>query len=206
MTAYTQYIVHYGLKKNQINILEQCLPENTELHDSENYMTDIVAVCPSLAAVINPSVMPKNELDELLSFLYKYNIWTTYTVIIFTDKIANKRLPNTIFIDDSHFTIENIHNIFSNAYSRKNKNESYYSRIAMCINVLKLIRNKQGISTKEISEKLEVSNRTILRCIETLRCTHEVIDFDRQLHGWCLPRPYDSLLLLQPNEIPRIDN
>lgn len=52
--------------------------------------------------------------------------------------------------------------------------------------VLKRILAKPYITTKEIAEELELSERSVQRYIETLNIAGEQIFYDTKKHGWYL--------------------
>ena len=76
--------------------------------------------------------------------------------------------------------------ILLSAYRRSKKNENFSSTLANSIMILSIIRNKPFVTTKEISQKLELSDRTVQRYIETLRVAGEWIEYDVNHRGWTL--------------------
>ena len=72
------------------------------------------------------------------------------------------------------------------AYKKTKKNENFSSTLANTIIILSQIRNKPFITTKELAEKLELSERTTQRYIETLRVAGEWIEYDTSRKGWKL--------------------
>jgi len=182
---YTQYLIYYGLSKEQIDVLGGCLPENTILHDATACATDIIALCPTLGAVINPTAMPKSDLNMILDY-YKEVGWNISELVIFTKKIAIPKTAKIMCLDENGFNSGSVQALLSSADARKKRNAGYHARIALCLMVLKAIRNEPGISTKNIAEICEVSEKSILRYIETLRVSGEWIDYDHQSRGWKL--------------------
>ena len=51
------------------------------------------------------------------------------------------------------------------------------------------------ITTKELALRIEKSDRTVQRYIETLRCAGEFIEYDRKKKGWYLLVDGKSILL-----------
>ena len=68
--------------------------------------------------------------------------------------------------------------------AKKYKNFSII--VANTLFVLSAIKKTPGISTRELAEKLEVSERSVQRYIETLRIAGEWIEYDTALKGWKL--------------------
>ena len=182
---YSQYLIHYGLSQKQVDALEGCLPDNTILHDATVCATDIIALCPTLGAVINPAAMPESDLASLMNY-YKDVGWYIEELVIFTKKVDAPKTARIMYLDDNDFFSERVHALLLQANSKKKRNAGYNARIALCLRVLKAIKNKPGISTKNIAEVCEVSEKSILRYIETLRVSGELIDYDHQLRGWKL--------------------
>lgn len=63
--------------------------------------------------------------------------------------------------------------VLLSAYRRTKKNENFSTTLANSIMILNLIRKKPFVTTKELAEKLELSERTVQRYIETLRVAGE---------------------------------
>ena len=81
------------------------------------------------------------------------------------------------------------------AYQKTAKSDGYSEKLAMLIKILFAIRNKPYITTKELAEKIEKSDRTVQRYIETLRCAGEFIGYDRRKNGWYLMVDGKSVLM-----------
>ena len=181
---FSQYLIHYGLSQKQIDALAGCLPTHTILHDATACATDIIAL-PALGVVINPATMPENDLKMLMDY-YKDVGWHISELVIFTKKVDAPKTARIMYLDDNDLFPERVHALLSQANSRKKRNAGYHARIALCLLVLKAIKNKPGISTKSIAEECDVSVKSILRYIETLRVSGEWIDYDHQSRGWRL--------------------
>ena len=181
---FIQYLIYYDLSQEQIDILEGCLPENTMLHDATLCATDIIAI-PALGVVINPTAMPTRDLEMILDY-YKEVGWNLSELVVFTKKIAVPMTAKIIYLDDGDFNARKVQTLLSQANARKKRNAGYHARIALCLLVLKTIRNRPGISTKSIADECDVSEKSILRFIETLRVSGEWIDYDHQSRGWKL--------------------
>lgn len=69
---------------------------------------------------------------------------------------------------------------------KRKKSESFSATLANAIFILSSIRNFPGITTKELSDKLEISPRSVQRYIETLRIAGEWIEYDPAQKGWKL--------------------
>ena len=154
------------------------------LHDATACATDIIAI-PALGVVINPTAMPKRDLEMILDY-YKEVGWHLAELVIFTKKVVAPKTTKIMYLDDNDFNLGRIHALLSQASARAKRNAGYHARIAVCLLVLKTIRNRPGVSTKSIADECGVSEKTILRYIETLRVSGEWIDYDHQSRGWKL--------------------
>ena len=77
-------------------------------------------------------------------------------------------------------------NILLNAYKKKKKIISFSRSLSNTLMVLRRIRQKPYITTRELSEDVEMTPRTIQRYIETLRMAGEFIEYDTHKKGWHL--------------------
>jgi biotin operon repressor len=172
-------------RKNKLNILENCLPENTVLYDATGCATDIITLYQAFGVIINLAVMPKNELDIIVDY-YNEAMWGISEIVIFTKKVTALKTPKALYVNDSDFTFEKIKTMLKQAETRSKRNDGYHARLSLCLMILKKIRNCPGVSTKKMAEEYEVSEKTILRNIETLRVSGEWIEYDRESRGWKL--------------------
>lgn len=76
--------------------------------------------------------------------------------------------------------------ILMDAYRKQKKYKNFSIIVANTLFVLSAIKKTPGISTRESAEKLEVSERSVQRYIETLRIAGEWIEYDTALKGWKL--------------------
>ena len=72
------------------------------------------------------------------------------------------------------------------AQRKQKKHQNFSVVVANTLFVLSAIRKTPGISTKKLAEKLEVSERSVQRYIETLRIAGEWIEYDAASKGWKL--------------------
>lgn len=187
----TQYLIHYGLSQEQHSILENCLPGNTMLHDATECATDIIALCPTLGVVINPAVMPQADLEMILDY-YNEVRWGLSEFVIFTKMISVPRISKISCMDEGDLTPAKLNRLLAQADSRNRRSAGYHARLVLCLTILKKIRNSPGISTKKLAEECEVSEKSILRYIETLRVSGEWVEYDRLLRGWNLHPAFNS--------------
>ena len=187
----------YGLTDEEKEVLEKALP------GKEVEITDITgeAVClvekVDFAVIINPYNITDDELEFFESFYEDADGCTES--IIFTQKkegVLNKfKAVRTVEYEDLFDMEKNLKYELLQALQKTSKSENYSEKLAMLIKILFAIRNKPYITTKELAEKIEKSDRTVQRYIETLRCAGEFIGYDRQKKGWHLVVDGKSVLL-----------
>lgn len=187
----------YGLTDEEKDVLEKALP------GKEVEITDITgeAVClvekVDFAVIINPYNITDDELEFFESFYEDADGCTES--IIFTQKkegILNKfKAVRTVEYEDLFDMEKNLKYELLQALQKTSKSENYSEKLAMLIKILFAIRSKPYITTKELAEKIEKSDRTVQRYIETLRCAGEFIGYDRQKKGWYLVVDGKSVLL-----------
>ena len=187
----------YGLTDEEKEVLEKALP------GKEVEITDITgeAVClvekVDFAVIINPYNITDDELEFFESFYEDADGCTES--IIFTQKkegVLNKfKAVRTVEYEDLFDMEKNLKYELLQALQKTSKSENYSEKLAMLIKILFAIRNKPYITTKELAEKIEKSDRTVQRYIETLRCAGEFIGYDRQKKGWYLVVDGKSVLL-----------
>ena len=187
----------YGLTDEEKDVLEKALP------GKEVEITDITgeAVClvekVDFAVIINPYNITDDELEFFESFYEDADGCTES--IIFTQKkegVLNKfKAVRTVEYEDLFDMEKNLKYELLQALQKTSKSENYSEKLSMLIKILFAIRNKPYITTKELAEKIEKSDRTVQRYIETLRCAGEFIGYDRQKKGWYLVVDGKSVLL-----------
>ena len=187
----------YGLTDEEKEVLEKALP------GKEVEITDITgeAIClvekVDFAVIINPYNISDDELEFFESFYSDADSCTES--IIFTRKkagVLNKfKAVRAVEYKDLFDMEKNLKYELLQAFQKTSKSERYSEKLAMLIKILFSIRNKPYITTKELAEKIEKSDRTVQRYIETLRCAGEFIGYDRGKNGWYLMVDGKSVLM-----------
>lgn len=175
----------FGLSDEQISSVESNLPiKSCEIMDTDCF-TDIVAIS-EMAIIVIWEKLSDDDRDLLIDF-YSEIAPFSETMILIGDVNIPEKLKNYVSIYDSFeaFSV-NMKFVLLGAYRRSKKNENFSSTLANTIIILSQIRNKPFVTTKELAEKLELSERTIQRYIETLRVAGEWIEYDTSRKGWGL--------------------
>lgn len=178
-------IVTFGLKEDEISFIEKNLPQKEcEVMDTD-VATDIVAL-PEFAVIVRVASMRKADIELLYDF-YGDVAPFSETVIFIGDVTIPVKLRNYIVVyKDFDSLRDNLRYILLSAYRKQKKSENFSATLANAIMILSLIRRKPYISSAELAEKLELSQRSIQRYIETLRVAGEWIEYDTLHKGWCL--------------------
>ena len=176
----------YGLTQTQQDAVSRQLPSKSmKIVDVTGHYTDIIA-CSNIAVIINPAACEEDELESIIEFFQE--IGSFAEKVVFTSQVKlPKELKHKILVYSSFEEMEDrLKYILLSAY-RSTKKASQFSRnISDVLLIVDLIRKNPGIKTKALAEKLELSNRSVQRYIETLRVAGEWIEYDRSLKGWSL--------------------
>ena len=175
----------FGLSDDQIASLESNLPvKKCEIMDTDCF-SDIVAIS-EMAIIVMWEKLSVDDRSLLIDF-YSDIAPFSETMILIGDVDIPDELKKHVFIYDSFddFSV-NMKYVLLGAYRKSKKNENFSSTLANTIIILSQIRHKPFVTTKELAEKLELSERTIQRYIETLRVAGEWIEYDTSRKGWRL--------------------
>ena len=175
----------FGLTDEQIAVIKDNIPtKNCEIMDTECF-TDIITRCEMAVIVMWDKL---SEIDEatLIEFYTEIAPFSETLVLIGDVNIPNE-LKNevSIYATFDEFA-ENVKYILLSAYRKTKKNENFSATLANSLLILSEIRKHEYVTTKDLAEKLELSERTIQRYIETLRVAGEWIEYDVAHRGWKL--------------------
>ena len=134
-----------------------------------------------------------NQLQKNIPLNYSAFVTECFTDIIATpvSGIGEISLPVNLRHKIKVFSCfelmkQQIRFIFMDAQRKQKKHQNFSVVVANTLFVLSAIRKTPGISTKKLAEKLEVSERSVQRYIETLRIAGEWIEYDAASKGWKL--------------------
>ena len=184
----------YGLSDKQIEFIKTNIPnKKCEVMDTDCF-TDIIATY-TIAAVVMWNKLQENDKGILVDYYTQIDAASEALFLIGNKEDIPKTLLKSVSVYPSfeEFT-KNAKYVLLGAYNRKKKNENYSAILSKCILILSLMRKKNYITTKEIAEKLECSERTAQRYIETLRAAGEWIEYDVSHKGWTLLAEGKSIL------------
>lgn len=159
--------------------------EQKSILTSTDCFTDIIA-CKSYAILINMSAVSDDDLDMLWDYYLEVGL-TSESVVLGGNINVPKQLKNKMQIYQNFEELQdNLKYVILSAYRNNKKSESFSSTLANAIMILSQIRLYPGITTAQLAKKLEISQRSVQRYIETLRVVGEWIEYDRNLKGWKL--------------------
>ncbi|MBQ2897732.1 MAG: HTH domain-containing protein [Clostridia bacterium] len=193
----TKNIFTYGLTEKEENILKKSLPKkDVDITDITDAATDIVSRS-NFALIINLENITDDELQVFVDF-YSDADDSTETIVFTSGEewVLDKfKKVKTIVYKDLFEMEQKLKYDLLKAYQRTAKSNGYSDKLAMLIKILFAIRNKPYITTRELADKIERTDRTVQRYIETLRCAGEFIGYDRQKKGWYLMVDGKSVLM-----------
>lgn len=178
-------IITYGLSDDQIKEVQANAPSrDCEVYKAECF-TDIIAF-PQMASVVVWSILT-DEDKELLEEYYLEIAPFPETIILIGDVDLPDEYKKHVVVYASYEEFASkMKYVFLNAYKMVKNNENFSSKLANALIILSEIRKNKFVTTRELSEKLEMSDRTVQRYIETLRVAGEWIEYDHSHKGWKL--------------------
>lgn len=183
----TKDILVYGITDDEFAVVVDSLP-NKEIRiiDCSDCFTDIIAL-PYIAAIINPAHLTKDDAETLNEYVDEVQYFTERFVFTKQDDILellSKNLKYTV-LEGDEFS-DKLKYVLLEASRSEKKHDTYSETIAQTIRVLAEIRKHPYITTAQLAEKIERTQRTVQRYITTLNCAGEFIEYDRKKKGWYL--------------------
>lgn len=175
----------YGFTQEEEKIIKKMLPAKESYLTSTDCFTDLIAV-NSYAIFINASEVPYDEWDILWEYYLEVGVVAEALVIVGGVIIPEQLKKKVHWYRDFESLRKDMSYILLSAYRKNKKAEVFSSTLANAIMILNQIRLCPGVTTAQLAERLELSNRSIQRYIETLRVAGEWIEYDRSLKGWRL--------------------
>lgn len=176
-----------GLKKEEIELIKKNLPhKNCEIMDTDD-VRDIIAV-NELAVIINTEAVPEEDMKILYDFYGEIAPFSETVVCIGKDRgELPENIQRYINVYECFDNLkDNLKYVLLSAYKKNKKTENFSSTLANTITILSLIRQRPYITSAELAKKLEMSQRSVQRYIETLRVAGEWIEYDTEKKGWTL--------------------
>ena len=181
----TTLIGTFGLTEDQNKVINDNAPTKSCEVMNTNCFTDIIAT-NEMAVIVNWAALSKDDIELLIDFYTEIAPFPETVVLIGNADIPDGLKKYVSVYDDFESLAQNIKYVLLGAYRRNKKNENFSITLANTIMVLSEIRKRPYVTTKELAQKLELSERTVQRYIETLRVAGEWIEYDMSHKGWKL--------------------
>ena len=179
-------IITLGLTDEQNHIVNANKPtKDYEIFDTDA-PTDLIAI-GSIATIIQASELDEDSVGMLFDFHTQVDGCSDETVIWLGEPEPPKNLKKIFKCYHSFSDIEgNLKYILLSAHRQSKKADEYSEKFVIGLKIIKSIRERPGIKTKELSEELEISPRTVQRYITALQVSGEFIEYDSSKKGWIL--------------------
>jgi len=180
-------ILAYGLSDEELKHVRENLPTKAyEVYDVTDAPTDLLAV-PKSALIINPASLEQDFIDFLLDAYTQADGYDTDTAIWLGGPRPVKKM-NSFFKyygsfdeirDKLKYLLLSVHKLTIKAVEFSNK-------IALALMILRKIHEHPGISTRTLSDNLEINPRSVQKYINSLKMAGEFIEYDMSQKGWKL--------------------
>ena len=180
---WARVIMCYGLSEDQLNVINDNLPTSGCEVMSVDCFTDIIAM-PQMVAIVVWDIMSEIDRGSFEEFFTDIAPFLE-TVIVIGKPDVNKELSKQILVYDTFDALaENLKYKLLGAYKKTKKSENFSATLANALIILKAIKTKPYVTTQQLAEGLEMSQRSVQRYIETLRVSGEWIEYDTTHKGW----------------------
>ena len=179
-------ITTFGITPEDQAAVFDKLPSDKFVFITADCASDIIAI-PSCAVILNAPAIKEHEMNTLSDFyrevgdtLAEHIFWIGSPLPSFSKNRQIKFFPTMdAFLAALPYAV-------LDAQHKQAKTKDFSRRLADCLQILSVIRSHPGITSKELSEKLELSLRTVQRNVATLQAAGEWIEYDRKKKGWFL--------------------
>lgn len=179
-------VISFGFTDNQNDIIRKNLPTSEyELYETD-VATDMIAI-NSDTVIINSSALSDSDREMMVDFYTETHAHLEQSIfwIGYPKPPSHLRAKFTCYEYIEMLAVDLKYRLLK-AHKRAEKAKFFNKKLADCIQILSMIRLNPGIKTKELSEKLELSIRTVQRYISTLQAAGEWIEYDKVKRGWQL--------------------
>lgn len=180
-------VLAYGLNEEELKHVRENLPTKAyELDDVTDAPTDLVAV-PSSAMIIKAASLDKDIVEYLFESYAQTDGCSSHTVFWLGEPLPSKAM-NSFFKPYPSFEdiFGKLKYLLLSVHKQTLKTVEFSNKVALALMILREIREHTGISTKALSDKLEISQRSVQRYINSLRMVGEAIEYDMSAKGWGL--------------------
>lgn len=181
-----EYVLTFGLSKEQNRLVETALPSKTYELFRANSATDLIAI-PASVLVINADVLNVDDRNMIFDFYTEIDNCTDETLfwIGSSEQPTDLRRNFKCYENFDEFAVNMKYHLLT-AFRKSREARAFSNKLGDSIKILSLIRSCPGIKTREIAEQIELSIRTVQRRINTLQSAGEWIEYDSVKKGWQL--------------------
>ncbi|MBQ9143186.1 MAG: helix-turn-helix domain-containing protein [Lachnospiraceae bacterium] len=181
----SRLIAVIGLDPDEVEIVKKNIPQkDCEIMDTED-VRDIIAVA-EMAVIVKTSSIEETDIDMLLGFYSEIAPFSESVIFIGDIQIPDALSRHILTYKTFDELKENLKYVLLSAYRKQKKTENFSATLANAITILSLIRKQPYITSAELAERLELSQRSVQRYIETLRVAGEWIEYCPEKRGWML--------------------
>lgn len=180
-------ILAYGLSDEELKHVRENLPTKAyELYDVTDAPTDLLAV-PKTVLIVNPVSLEQGFVDFLLDSYAQAGGCATDTAIWLGEPRPAMKMNSFFKSYDSFDEIrDKLRYLLLSAHKLTTSAVEFSNKIALALMILREIHTHPGISTRTLSDKLEINPRSVQRYINSLRMAGEFIEYDMTHKGWRL--------------------
>lgn len=181
----TRLIMTVGLTDEEIDIIKKNVPQKECEVINTDDIRDIFAM-HEFVVIAKTDVMETDEVDILLDFYSEIVPFGETVIFIGKVQVPEKLSKYIVVYEDFDELKDKIKYVLLTAYRKQKKTENFSVTLANAIMILSMIRKHPYITSAELAERLELSQRSIQRYIETLRVAGEWIEYSTEKRGWML--------------------
>lgn len=175
----------FGLTPEQNMVVEKNLPTNNSRVMATHDITDLMAY-NLFALIVNYDALTDSEKSEFESYLLEV-IPISEAIVLLGNVTAPAAIMKKALIYPRFENLEvNIKYVLLSGYRKDKKATNFSNSLCNAIIILSQVRCHPYITTKELALKTGISERTVQRYIETLKCAGEWIEYDVHHKGWAL--------------------
>ena len=171
-------IMLFGLHDDAITLLVKCLPQCDFTY--AEVWTDIIALQADLV-VADFALLKEDEISVIYDY-YKQIEPSPEQIIVTNSKNIEKKIKSIRYINNLFESERIARTTVLSALHDTMRDVDFSRRMVLTLNVMRNICNHPGITTKELSELEEISERSVKRYIDTLRMSGAIIDYKER--GW----------------------
>ena len=171
-------IILFGLSDEETDIIRECGLRFELLHFDD--YRDVLAYYAELL-IINPQALDDEGRSALTEYYREIDPCDERVILANIDE-AFKGISFVETIEDFFDYPESIPVILMRILKKTKRDVDFSRRIMLAMKILKAIEDHPGITTKQISERVEQSDRSTKRYIRSLQAAGIMIEYQNK--GW----------------------